>query len=177
MYRPNVYTIIYVLSGGSSTLYHPTTICLNIYSISLLNTRWLTPVPWVFHRIGRTNHSGALKAKVNISRWGDYNHFLYRPSHFPFVPHFGVHLPAFEREHKIKTLNLHHPHPFNQIPNHFLPYKLQITDKQLFLNTKTFFNPNKTPKTETTFLKTITIAIAMSKGTGFQPAVRAWSRP
>ena len=44
-------------------MYRPTTICLNIYRLSLQNTLWLTPVPWVFHRIGRTNHSGALDAK------------------------------------------------------------------------------------------------------------------
>ena len=29
--------------------------------------------PWAFPQAtGRTNHSGALKAKVNITRWGDY---------------------------------------------------------------------------------------------------------
>ena len=42
-------------------------ICLNIYRHFLQNIQWLTSVPWVSHQVtGRTNHSGALKAKVNI---------------------------------------------------------------------------------------------------------------
>ena len=42
-----------------------------------------------------------------------------QPFPFHFLPSIWQPPPTFSCKHKLKTLNLHHPHPFNHIPIHF----------------------------------------------------------
>ena len=73
-----VYTSICASSSTSSTSYLQAMTCSPRCSRSSPNTLRLTFVHWASPQAtGRTNHSGALKAKVNISRWGDYNHPIF----------------------------------------------------------------------------------------------------
>ena len=79
-YRPTPCAPILISASSNISLisYHREMTCWTSCRLSSQNIPKLTSAHWASPQAtGRTNQSGALKAKVNISRWGVYNHPIF----------------------------------------------------------------------------------------------------